>query len=76
MNMDVMIHNKIDSLKKKLNKLGDLNENLCNQTYVSISNMFLKTSEIIGWGEGKWTMNSNGLWQMTHILWSTYNISN
>jgi hypothetical protein len=38
--------------------------------------MFLKTSEIIGWGEGKWTMNSNGLWQMTHILWSTYNISN
>jgi hypothetical protein len=51
--MDVMIHNKIDSLKKKLNKLGDLNENLCNQTYVSISNMFLKTSEIIGWGEGK-----------------------
>jgi hypothetical protein len=60
MNMDVMIHQKTNSLKK-LNKIACLIENSCNKTYVSISNMFLKTNEVIDWGEGKWTMNSNGL---------------
>jgi hypothetical protein len=45
MNMDVMIQQKNNSLKK-LNKIVDLTENLCNETYVAISNMFLKTSEV------------------------------
>jgi hypothetical protein len=38
MDMDEMIHQRIDSLKK-LNKLVDLIENLYSGTYVSISNM-------------------------------------
>ncbi len=52
MNMDVMIHQK-NYLLKKLNKIADLTKNLCNKTYVSISNMFMKTSEIIDYGEGQ-----------------------
>jgi hypothetical protein len=58
MDMDVMIHQKIGSLKK-LNKLVDLIENLCNKTYVSISNMFLK---IIGVKE----MNHEFEWPSTN----------
>jgi hypothetical protein len=50
--MDVMIHQK-NYLLKKLNKIADLTKNLCNKTYVSISNMFMKTSEIIDYGEGQ-----------------------
>jgi hypothetical protein len=47
MDMDVMIHQRTDSLQK-LNKLVDLTESLCSETYVSISNMFFKSSEVIG----------------------------
>jgi len=48
MDMDVMIHQKTNSLKK-LNKSTNL-----IKTYVSISNLFLKISEVTGWGVKAW----------------------
>ncbi len=43
-----MIHQKTNSLKK-LNKSTNL-----IKTYVSISNLFLKISEVTGWGVKAW----------------------
>ncbi len=54
MDMDEMIHQRIDSLKK-LNKLVDLIENLYSGTYVSISNM-------LGWEK----MNHEFKWPSTN----------
>jgi len=46
--------------------------NLCSETYVSISNMFLKTNEVISWGERE--NNHECEWPSTNYLHPLTNV--